>query len=56
MYLRSDAQSKDKEDSFSGLLTELSLLKSYQKKIEAEKMEIIDIYSIENNERTRNSR
>ncbi len=53
MYLRSDAQSKDKEDSFSGLLTELSLLKSYQKKIEAEKKtEIIDIYSIENNERT----
>lgn len=52
MYLRSDAQSKDKEDSFSGLLTELSLLKCFQKKIEVEKKtEIIDIYSIENTER-----
>jgi len=53
MYLRSDAQSKDKEDSFSGLLTELSLLKCYQKKIEVEKKtEAIDIFSIENTERT----
>jgi hypothetical protein len=53
MYLRSDAQSKDREDSFSGLLTELSLLKSYQKKIEIEKKtEVIDIYAIENSERT----
>jgi hypothetical protein len=53
MYLRSDAQSKDKEDSFSGLLTELSLLKCFQKKIETDKkIEIIDIYSIENDERT----
>jgi hypothetical protein len=53
MYLRSDAQSKDREDSFSGLLTELSLLKCYQKKIEVEKKtEVIDIYSIENSERT----
>lgn len=53
MYLRSDAQSKDRDDSFSGLLTELSLLKCYQKKIEVEKKtEVIDIYSIENSERT----
>lgn len=53
MYLRSDAQTKDKEDSFSGLLTELSLLKCFQKKIEHEKKtEIIDIYAIENSERT----
>lgn len=53
MYLRSDAQSKDREDSFSGLLTELSLLKCYQKKTEIEKKtEIIDIYSVENSERT----
>lgn len=53
MYLRSDTQSKDREDSFSGLLTELSLLKCYQKKIEVEKKtEVIDIYSIENSERT----
>ncbi|MBS1573346.1 MAG: DUF4007 family protein [Bacteroidetes bacterium] len=53
MYMRSDAQSKDKEDSFSGLLTELSLLKCYQKKIDAvKKTEVIDIFSIENSERT----
>jgi hypothetical protein len=53
MYLRSDSQSKDREDSFSGLLTELSLLKCYQKKIEVEKKtEVIDIYSIENSERS----
>lgn len=52
MYLRSDVQSKDKEDSYSGLLTELSLLKCFQKKNETnEKIEMIDIYSIENNER-----
>lgn len=31
MYLRSDAQSKDKEDSFSGLLTELDLVKSFSR-------------------------
>lgn len=53
MYMRSDAQSKDKEDSFSGLLTELSLLKCFQKKVENEKKtEIIDIFSIENSDRT----
>lgn len=53
MYMRSDAQSKDKEDSFSGLLTELSLLKCFQKKVENEKKtEIIDIFSIENTDRT----
>lgn len=44
MYLRSNAQNKDKEDSFSGLLTELDLIKSYNKGKE-------DIYIIENNER-----
>ena len=31
MYIRSDSQSKDKEDTFSGLLTELDLIKSYGK-------------------------
>lgn len=31
MYLRSDAQSKDKEDFFSGLLTELDLVKSFSR-------------------------
>lgn len=45
MYLRSDAQTKDKEDSFSGLLTELDLLKSFSKGKE-------DFFIIENSERT----
>lgn len=54
MYLRSDAQSKDKEDSFSGLLTELDLIKTFSKKIENKdkKTETIDYYSIENIERS----
>ena len=56
MYIRSDAQSKDKEDSFSGVLTELDLVKSIGKKNEeyfvienTEKNEIPDeviLYSI----------
>lgn len=44
MYLRSDAQSKDKEESFSGLLTELDLIKSISKGKE-------DFFIIENSER-----
>jgi Protein of unknown function (DUF4007) len=44
MYLRSDAQSKDKEDSFSGLLTELDLLRCFSKGKE-------EFFIIENNER-----
>lgn len=45
MYLRSDAQSKDKEDSFSGLLTELDLIKTFSKGKQ-------DYFIIENTERT----
>ncbi|MGE0077640.1 MAG: DUF4007 family protein [Bacteroidales bacterium] len=44
MYIRSNAQSKDKEDTFSGLLTELDLVKTYSKGKE-------DVYIIENSER-----
>ncbi len=44
MYIRSDAQSKDKEDTFSGLLTELDLVKSYGKRGE-------EYYVIENTEK-----
>jgi hypothetical protein len=44
MYLRSDAQNKDKEDSFSGLLTELDLVKNISKGKE-------DFFIIENTER-----
>ena len=31
LYMRSDAQTKDREDSFSGLLTELDIIKSYHR-------------------------
>ena len=44
MYLRSDLQNKDKEDSFSGLLTELDLIKCFTKGKE-------DFFIIENSER-----
>lgn len=45
MYLRIDDNSKDKEDSYSGLLTELDLIKYYNKGKE-------EFYIIENTERT----
>ncbi len=45
MYVRSDSQSKDKEDSFSGLLTELDLVKVFSK-------EDLHFYFIENSERS----
>ncbi|GCC53221.1 DUF4007 domain-containing protein [Chryseotalea sanaruensis] len=44
MYQRSNSSSKDKEDSFSGLLTDLDLIKSYTKSKE-------DFLIIENTER-----
>jgi hypothetical protein len=44
MYLRTDAQSRDKEDSFTGLLTELDLVKCYNKGKN-------EYYIIENSER-----
>ena len=44
MYLRSDSQNKDKEESFSGLLTELGLIKSFNKSKE-------EFYIIENSDR-----
>ena len=45
MYLRSDAQNKDKEDTFSGLLTELDIIQSYGKRGE-------EYYVIENTEKS----
>jgi hypothetical protein len=45
MYLRSSSQAKDREDSFSGLLTELDLVKLYSRGSE-------DYYIIENTDRT----
>jgi hypothetical protein len=45
MYLRSDTTNKDREETFSGLLTELDLMKSYKKEKE-------EFYIIENNDRS----
>lgn len=44
MYHRSENQAKDKEDSFSGILSELGLIKQYNKGKQ-------DYYSIENTEK-----
>ena len=43
MYIRTDAQSKDKEDTFSGLLTELNIISEEKRKVN-EKLE--QFYSI----------
>ena len=42
MYLRSDSANKDREETFSGLLTELDLMKSYKKEKEKEEFYIIE--------------
>lgn len=44
MYLRSDSQNKDKEDNYSGLLTELNLLKNIGEKND-------ELFVIENSEK-----
>jgi len=47
MYLRSDSTNKDREETFSGLLTELDLMKSYKKEQGKE-----EFYIIENSNRS----
>lgn len=42
MYLRSESTNKDKEDTFSGLLTELDLVKSFKKDKEKEEFFVIE--------------
>ncbi len=49
MYIRSDSQSKDIEDTFSGLLTELDLVENYKRKDIDNK--VVEYYEIVNNER-----
>jgi len=49
MYIRTDAQSKDKEDTFSGLLTELNIIQEEKRKVN-EKQEAF--YSIVSNDKT----
>lgn len=46
MYIRTDAQSKDKEDTFSGLLTELGLIQEEKRKI-GEKLDVFYSVSID---------
>jgi hypothetical protein len=43
MYIRTDAQSKDKEDTFSGLLTELNVIQEEKRKVEKD---TVTYYSI----------
>ncbi len=49
MYIRTDAQSKDKEDTFSGLLTELNIIQEEKRKVN-EKQEAF--FSIAANDKT----
>jgi hypothetical protein len=48
MYIRTDAQSKDKEDTFSGLLTELNLIQEEKRKVDKD---TFNYYSIQANEK-----
>ncbi len=48
MYIRTDAQSKDKEDTFSGLLTELNIIQEEKRKVEKD---TITYYSIPSTEK-----
>lgn len=49
MYLRTDAHSKDKEDTFSGILTEINLLQEEKRKIEDKTVSYFSIVADEKN-------
>lgn len=49
MYLRTDAQSKDREDTFSGLLTELNIIQEEKRKVDDK---TITFYSITTEEKS----
>lgn len=49
MYIRTDAQSKDKEDTFSGLLTELNIIQEEKRRVN-DKLEVF--FSIVANDKT----
>ena len=49
MYIRTDAQSKDKEDTFSGLLTELSIIQEEKRKVDDK---ITTFYSVVTDDKT----
>ena len=49
MYIRTDAQSKDKEDTFSGLLTELNIIQEEKRKVD-EKVTVF--YSVPTDEKS----
>lgn len=48
MYIRTDAQSKDREDTFSGLLTELNIIQEEKRKVDDK---IVTFYSISTEEK-----
>lgn len=49
MYLRTDAQSKDREDTFSGLLTELNIIQEEKRKVDDK---TVTFYSISTEEKS----
>jgi len=49
MYLRTDAQSKDREDTFSGLLTELNIIQEEKRKVDDK---TVTFYSITTEEKS----
>lgn len=49
MYIRTDAQSKDREDTFSGLLTELNIIQEEKRKVDDK---TVTFYSISTEEKS----
>lgn len=49
MYIRTDAQSKDREDTFSGLLTELNIIQEEKRKVDDK---TVTFYSISTEDKT----
>ena len=52
MYYRSDAQNKDREDTFSGILTELDLIKGKGRRDDIDGKKGEELYIVENTEKT----
>ncbi len=50
MYIRTDAQSKDREDTFSGLLTELNIIQEEKRKVDDKTVTFYSISTEDKNE------
>jgi len=50
MYIRTDAQSKDKEDTFSGLLTELNIFQEEKRKVDDKTTSFYSVLTDEKND------